>query len=238
MPPTVLGLAFNSSESRARMSDACVTAGPRGTQNRRVAITMRAVLEIPFTVPDAPWPVTRVEPGGWLTLDGTCGDAEVGLFAATVADYNDIPPGELANAGHLIAPGGLILTDTTTEIVPGCCCGLETWRDWTFAVSGRASPWLGHDPTPTISIGEPITVWQDTGPPGNHTPVPSGPHITLTRAHLIELLHGVHRDLTAFNAALATWALRHTRDGPAITATIDTAFAFTAPLAIDTTDAT
>ncbi|GAA0914245.1 hypothetical protein [Virgisporangium aurantiacum] len=96
-----------------------------------MAITMRAVLETPFTTPDAaPWPVATLEPGAWLTLDGTCGDPEAGLFAATVADYNNIPPGELATAEHLIAPGGLILTDTTTEIVPGCCCGLETWRDW------------------------------------------------------------------------------------------------------------
>ena len=82
---------------------------------------MRAVLETPFSAPDAaPWPVTTLEPGAWLTLDGTCGDPEVGLFVATVADYNDLPPDALATAEHLIAPGGLILADTTTEIVPGC----------------------------------------------------------------------------------------------------------------------
>jgi hypothetical protein len=36
--------------------------------------------------------------------------------------------------------------------------------------------------------------------------------------------------LTTFTSALAIWADRHTANGPAPTATIDTAFAFTAPL--------
>jgi hypothetical protein len=196
-----------------------------------MAITLRAVLETPFTAPSAaPWPVAAPAPGAWLTLDGTCGDPEVGLFAAVVADSNDIPLGDLATAEHLIAPGGLILTDATSEIVPGCCSGLENWRDRAHALSGGEPPWLGHDPTPKMSIGDPITVWQDTGSPGSHTPIPSSDHVTLTRAHLADLLEGVHHDLTAFTLALAAWATRHTLDGPAFTATIDTAFHFTAPL--------
>jgi len=108
-----------------------MTAATAATQNRQVAITLRAVLETPFTAPDpVPWLVATLEPSAWLTLDGTCGDPEVGLFAAVVANYNNIPPGELATAEHLIAPGGLILTDANTTIVPGCCSGLEDWRDW------------------------------------------------------------------------------------------------------------
>jgi hypothetical protein len=196
-----------------------------------VAITLRAVLETPFTALDhVPWPVATLERGARLTLDGTCGDSEVGLFVAVVADYNNIPPGELATAERLIAPGGLILSDTNTAIVPGCCSGLEEWRDWVRALSDGVPPSLGHDPTPTLmSIGDRITVWQDTGPEGE-PPILSGPHITLTRAHLADLLQGVHRDLTTFTTALAAWAARHTTDGPALTATIDTAFAFTAPL--------
>lgn len=132
-----------------------------------------------------PWPVATLEPGTWLTLDGTCGDPEVGLFIALVADYNNIPPDALATAERLIAPGGLMLTDTTTEIVPGCCSGLEDWRDWARV---------------------------------------------LTRSHLADLLRGVHHQLTTFTTALAARAARHTTDGPALTATIDAAFALTAPL--------
>jgi hypothetical protein len=210
-----------------------VTPASGGAQNRRVAITLRAVVETPFTAPaHVPWTVATLEPGAWLTLDGTCGDPEAGLFAALVADYNTIRPGELETAEHLIAPGGLILSDTTTTIVPGCCCGLEDWRDWARALTGGQPPWLGHDPTPTMSIGDRITVWQDTGPPDNHTPTLSGPHITLTRAHLTELLRGVHHDLAAFTTALAGWAARHTPAGPALTARLDTAFTFTAPLTL------
>ena len=86
-----------------------------------------------------------------------------------------------------------------------------------------------------MSVGERITVWQDTGPPDNRAPILSGPHIVLTRTHLADLLRGVHHDLTIFAAALAAWADRYTTDGPALTATIDAAFALTAPLDIDTT---
>ncbi|GAA2624075.1 hypothetical protein GCM10010399_64300 [Dactylosporangium fulvum] len=196
-----------------------------------MAMTLRAVLEIPFTAPDpVQWPVATREPGTWLTLDGTCDDLEVGLFAAVVASSNNIPPGELATAKHLIAPGGLTLTDTNTVITPGCCCGLEDWRDWARALDDNTPPWLGHDPTPKMSIGDRVTVWQDTGPLENHAPILSGPYLTLTRTHLADLLHGVHRDLTEFTAAFAAWAARHTMNGSALTATIDTAFAFTAPL--------
>lgn len=206
-------------------------SGAAGAQNRWVAITLRAVLETPFTAPGpVPWPVITPEPGAWLTLDGSCGDPEVGLFVAVVAGYNDVPHGELAGAAHLIAPGGLILTDAATAIVPGCCSGIEDWRDWARALSAGTPPWLGHDPTPVMSFGERITVWQDTGPQGNHAPVLAGPHLTLDRAHLADLVRGVHRDLVAFTAALAGWAGRYTGDGPALTATIDAAFAFTAPL--------
>ncbi len=43
----------------------------------------------------------------------------------------------------------------------------------------------------------------------------------------------MHRDLTAFTGALAAWAARYTTDGPALTARIDAAFAFTEPLPLD-----
>ncbi|GAA1032058.1 hypothetical protein GCM10009557_29280 [Virgisporangium ochraceum] len=203
-----------------------------------MAITLRAVLETPYTEPNpVPWTVATPEPGSWLTLDGSCGDAEAGLFVAVVADYNSLPPDGLAGAGHLIAPGGLLLADTDTiEIVPGCCCGLEDWRDWARALHVPESPWLGHDPTPGMSFGDRITVWQDTGSPGNDAPVAGGPHIAVSRAELTGMLAGVDRDLTAFAAVLAAWAARHTGDGAALAAGLEAAFAFTAPLEVPPMD--
>lgn len=161
--------------------------------------------------------VVERENGAWLTLDGACAAEE---FVAVVAAYNDVPIEDLAAAEDLTAPGGLILTDADTVIVPGCCCGLENWRDW----AGASAPWLGHDPTPTMTFGDRITVRQDAGSPAL-------PSISLSRAQLSDLLDGVHRDLTAFTAVLAAWAARHVADGEAFTAAIDRAFAFTAPLA-------
>ncbi|WP_433045309.1 hypothetical protein [Dactylosporangium sp. CS-033363] len=174
-----------------------------------MSVTLRAVVE------------TRES---WLTLDGSCGDEEIGQFVAIVADYNKSAPGELVAAEHLIVCGGLILTDGVTEVVPGCCCGLEDWREWVTDVRERRSPWLGHDPTPQLSFEErTITVWEDIGSPDNKPPF-AGPRIELEPAHLASLLRGVHRDLVAFHANLARWG------GPALAAHLDAAFSFTAPL--------
>jgi hypothetical protein len=45
-------------------------------------------------------------------------------------------------------PGGLgILNDGKLELTPGCCCGIEEWRELLTIPEGD-SPWLGHDPSP------------------------------------------------------------------------------------------
>src|SRR5262249_21653571 len=30
-------------------------------------------------------------------------------------------------------------------IAPGCCCGLEMWREWIDFADGGHPPWCGHD---------------------------------------------------------------------------------------------
>lgn len=93
---------------------------PVGTQNRWVAITLRAVLETPVhstgpsAVAGSHARTRRLAHPRWLLRR-----SEVGLFAAVVADYNNSAPGALATAKRLVAPGRLLLTDTATEIVPG-----------------------------------------------------------------------------------------------------------------------
>jgi hypothetical protein len=39
--------------------------------------------------------------------------------------------------------GGLTARDTETgaEIEPGCCLGLEMWRDWKYLLDGRGVRW-------------------------------------------------------------------------------------------------
>jgi len=50
--------------------------------------------------------------------------------------------------------GGLgILDGGILEITPGCCCGLEDWRDLLTIPEGD-SPWMGHDPNPSCTFAE------------------------------------------------------------------------------------
>src|SRR5262249_5798833 len=38
-------------------------------------------------------------------------------------------------------------SDGEPILLPGCCCGLEDWREWiAFLDAGAAPPWCGHTP--------------------------------------------------------------------------------------------
>jgi len=141
-----------------------------------VVIMMQAVIEVPaFDAGSArPWPVAAMASGSWLTLNADRTDEQVGLFVAALASRIDVrPPGgrdEVVDAllaeELLIAAGGLQVGDATAgvAVVPGCCAGLEDWRDWVQVLTGE-SPWLGHDPGPEVEVvGDDLRVWQDGGP--------------------------------------------------------------------------
>lgn len=113
----------------------------------------------------------------WMALHAGCTDEEVGLFLAVLAhrldaasrDRRDEVVDTLLAEDFLIVAGGLRLVDTVKGmvVVPGCCAGLEDWRDWVRVLTGGAL-WLGHDPGLEIEIiGDDLCVWQDGGP-GRH----------------------------------------------------------------------
>lgn len=208
-----------------------------------VMITARAVVEVPAFDAEAPppWPVEPMAAGSWLVLDASCSDEQVGLFVAILADRIDVPvPGgrdEVVDAllaeELLIVVGGLQVRDTETGVgvVPGCCSGLEDWRDWTQALAGD-SPWLGHDPGPQVEVlGGQLRVWQDGGANRHHGRW-SGVYVGLPRPSLPALLMSVHRDLIGFIAILANWAeqLGKGPRGSALVKAIDRDFAITRPL--------
>jgi hypothetical protein len=63
-----------------------------------------------------------------------------------------------------VVPGGIAACDELQEVVPSCCCGLESWRDWVQVVTGGTGPWLGHDPSPWVEVREDaVLVWPDGG---------------------------------------------------------------------------
>ncbi|MFD6566201.1 hypothetical protein [Micromonospora profundi] len=204
---------------------------------------MKAVIEVPAVAGASPppWPVATMAPGSWLVLDADCADDRVGLFVAALAARIDVqPPGgrdDVVNAllaeEVLIAAGGLQIRDsiTGTVVTPGCCAGLEDWRDWVQVLIGD-SPWLGHDPGPEVEvIGDDLRVWQDGGP-NRHRGRWAGVRIDLPRSALPGLLGGAQRDLVGILDALAGWAARVgvQQKGPALVEAIDRNFAITAPL--------
>ncbi|MBA9002363.1 hypothetical protein [Thermomonospora cellulosilytica] len=152
------------------------------------------------------WPVD-VPPGGLLRLSGRMTDAQVGTAVAVIADssvWDDLPALDLLRAftdqDEVAVPGGLRLTDTSTGAVvePGCCFGLESWRDWAELLDGE-TPWLGHDPTPEIEFADGVALVRVDG----------GDSIRLPLEELPAILTAVRNDLTGFLSLTGRWADAH-----------------------------
>lgn len=105
------------------------------------------------------------------------------------------------------APGGLRVGDDNVVIDPGCCVGLDEWRDWQRVIGGEVID-LGHDPDPVIEHRGPVVrVWKDGGQlPSRHSPGPDEPHIDISRHTLPNLLGAVQQDLAGFLTSLHPWA--------------------------------
>lgn len=205
---------------------------------------MQAIVEVPVfdTESPQPWPVASVAAGSWLVLDADRTDEEIGLFTGALAHRLDVesPGGRdevmatLLGAEILIVAGGLRLLDmaTGTAVVPGCCAGLEDWREWGQVLTGD-SPWLGHDPGPEVEIASDggLRVWQDGGPNRHHGRW-AGTSIVLPRLILTDLLRTVQQDLVGFLALVKQWTERNGLgdDGTALVEAIDRNFTITAPL--------
>ncbi|GJF26866.1 hypothetical protein [Streptomyces sp. HO565] len=137
--------------------------------------------------------------------------------------------GHLMTAEQVIAPGGLRIRDTATGITvsPGCCSGLEDWRDWLGLMNGE-EPWVSHDPTPHIEhLGASVRLWPDEDHPRES-------FIDLPLARLPELLDSLRDQLVGFLAAVEGWAAQH---APALAARpvakLDEYLAIGAPLPQD-----
>ncbi|MGA5816808.1 hypothetical protein ACPC54_02920 [Kitasatospora sp. NPDC094028] len=188
-------------------------------------ISMRPVLEVHDTDGFSLWP-TAAEPTGQLVLDGRLTPEQVGTAVHRLAELNDVDPEPAEERGprpadplgaflhglltmDLYITGGLYVTDPATGTVfePGCCYGLEEWRDWHRVVDGSGVAWFGHDPQ-TIGeapraarLGRLVRLTQAPDDPGS-------PVIELSLDELRRLLAGVERDLGDFLRLVARWAER------------------------------
>lgn len=174
-------------------------------------VIVEVVLETYDAVDFAAWPIAEPSSDRLLALSDRMSPADVGTAMAVIFSYNNIPitnaadltearlQQHLAEAEGLIAPGGLRFRDTTTtvNVSPGCCFGLENWRDWWDVARGKES-WLGHDPTPHIThVGHVIQLRQhDEG----------SPSIEITRGELSSLLTTAQQHFSGFLDLAQQWA--------------------------------
>ncbi|WP_405777562.1 hypothetical protein [Streptomyces sp. NBC_01538] len=184
---------------------------------------MQPVLEILAVDDFALWPVGEHESYGYLVLGGELTPAEVGTAVVRIADCNDFEPEEehgpcptdplgtflhgLLTMPDLFAAGGFRVTDNVTDtafVEPGCCSGLETWRDWLEVLDGTSYADFGHDPS---SVAERVdgTVRLTLDPYGEAR----SPVIELPVNQVRTLVTGAQRDLQDFLSLAGTWAEQH-----------------------------
>ncbi|MFJ6609480.1 hypothetical protein ACIQPT_04300 [Streptomyces sp. NPDC091289] len=168
------------------------------------------------------WPVAEVESFGFLPLSGELSPAEVGSAVMRIASCNDVDPdGDrpprpadaldsflhgLLTFDNLFAAGGLRVTDNSTGVtfLPGCCDGLEDWRDWHQFIDDGSLLGFGHDPVSPVAERFGNTVRLTVNAEQSDSPV-----IEVSVSELHNLLAGAERDLADFLALAADWASRN-----------------------------
>jgi len=177
-------------------------------------LTVDVVMETYCAAGFTAWP-TGPSGGRFLALSGQMPGADVGTAMAVIFTYNNIgaEPAvgldaalldrHVAETGALTAPGGLRFRDTATntEVVPGCCVGLERWRDWHGVLRGE-EPWLGHSPAPWLErSGGILRLGQDED---DRDASPATVQISV--ADLPRLLAGAQHQLRGFLGIVPHWA--------------------------------
>lgn len=193
-----------------------------GLRDTLQVITMQPVVEVYAPDGFALWPVAEVESFGYLALSGELTPLEVGTAVMRIVSCNDIDPEDdgrpprpadslgsflhgLLTFDTLFAAGGLRVTDSATGVVflPGCCNGLEDWREWHQVLDGSEQAWFGHDPDPRAERhGETVRLTVDAEQ--NDSPV-----IELLATDLRRLLVGAEHDLASFLTLATDWAAQN-----------------------------
>ncbi|WP_433725498.1 hypothetical protein ACQP2Y_06550 [Actinoplanes sp. CA-051413] len=153
-------------------------------------------------------------------------------LSITARDATEAIEAYLAGEDEDYAPGGLRVGAGDVVIDPGCCVGLDEWRDWLRIAHGEVID-LGHDPDVLMEHrGVVVRVWQDGGHlPRGQWPNLDEPHIDVPRDALPALLSAVQENLAGFLAAMRPWA--HDLDpelADPLTAAVDRRLQISAPL--------
>ncbi|SMC58575.1 hypothetical protein SAMN05660733_00596 [Lentzea albidocapillata] len=173
--------------------------------------------------------VVEVTGGDVVALSGRMSREEFDRALAAIADYgsdDDVELGPeqlraLLDEEVIIMAGGLEVHDTETgvRVGPGCCAGLESWRDWARLLDEEV-PWLGHSPSPGVEFAAGgVRVRPDEERPDSPA------------CHIVDLaghLERVRQDLAGFLDLVRRWTPYGL--GEALAARFDEDFVISAPL--------
>jgi hypothetical protein len=177
-------------------------------------IVVDVVLEVQPLVGFTAWPISELASYQFLSLSDQMAPIDVGTAVAVIFDYNGITidasidldasllDRHLAETEALIAQGGLRFRDTAAnaEFLPGCCFGLECWREWQDVLHGE-SIFLGHSPDPRLEHGDGvIRLWQDGRDES------SVPTVQIDLSDLPGLLATSQRQFEGFLGLVRAWA--------------------------------
>ena len=123
--------------------------------------------------------------------------AEICLYASDATDEPADVLSALADVETVVVGGGIeLIVDDELVSTPGCCAGLETWREWiAFVDGGMHAPWCGHDPETAFS----------RLPTGEIVVARAGRQAVLDRDVLRSALAVVERELGGFASNLQRW---------------------------------
>lgn len=170
--------------------------------------SIEAVVEVSHPVSGAPWPVLPDTNTSHIRLHAGVTDEEIGSVMMTACLYNRIEIsddaaetlGKLMENDGFVMPGGLRLSAEGREVLPGCCCGLEDWREWLGVPDGKNAIWTGHDPSPEVEyVDGGVRVWQDAKKEGVE-------FVGFDLGELAALLARVESDLAGFLYRLGKWS--------------------------------
>ena len=180
-------------------------------------LRMEVVMEGPYERLPVPWPIAGVPPLGFVRLWGGAAPDVVGLAVAHAVHYNGVSLEgtardvlrRMTNAEAWGIPGGVRVTDGSgNEVLPGCCSGVENWREW-LALEDGASPWMGHDPDGWVEERrEGFLVCSGRCGCGPPDPPVVESRVLIPRADLPHLLAGLQNDVRGFGERVREWAVR------------------------------
>jgi len=120
------------------------------------------------------WLNSATEVEEYMPLSPLADEREVELFLYVLLGASDLElrptPREmlqefmaLDEENGIALSGGIVFCENENRrILPSCCAGVEQIPEIIEDVINRQSPWLGHDPWPTITYeGEQAYVWPD-----------------------------------------------------------------------------